>query len=66
MHPVLTQMLAVQHVKDMNEQATVARRVRMARRARRGPIMATACARPVETGAGRAVLECGVRTTRPA
>lgn len=36
MHPQLMALVAAEHVKDMRAQATVARRVRLARRARRG------------------------------
>lgn len=36
MHPQLMAMVAAEHVKDMRARATVARRVREARRARRG------------------------------
>ena len=41
MHPHLAQQLAAQHVKDMRAQAAAARRVREARRARRGYVVAT-------------------------
>jgi hypothetical protein len=36
MHPQLIALVAAEHVKDMRAQTTVARRVREARRARRG------------------------------
>jgi hypothetical protein len=36
MHPQIMAMVAAEHVKDMRAQATAARRVRQARRARRG------------------------------
>jgi hypothetical protein len=41
MHPHLVQQLAVQHVKDMQAEAVLARRARQARRARRGDIVTT-------------------------
>jgi len=37
MHPYFVSQLAAEHVNDMRAQATAARRVRQARRARRGP-----------------------------
>jgi hypothetical protein len=39
MHPQLAGQLAIQHVNDMRAEAAVARRARLARRARRGAIL---------------------------
>ena len=39
MHPTLAGQLATQHVRDMRVQAAVARRARLARRARRGHVV---------------------------
>ena len=39
MHPILAEQLAAQHVTDMRAEAAVARRARLARRARRGPVV---------------------------
>ncbi len=41
MHPILAQQLAAQHVNDMRAEAAAARRVRQARRARRGHVVVT-------------------------
>jgi hypothetical protein len=49
MHPYFVSQLAAEHVNDMKAQATAARRVREARRARRGqsaPAMAEAASQP--------------------
>jgi len=46
MHPQITAMVAAEHVKDMQAVATRERRVREARRARRGVIALNAAGRP--------------------
>jgi hypothetical protein len=42
MHPAITAMVAAEHVRDMQVEATRTRRARRARRARRGGILVTA------------------------
>jgi hypothetical protein len=51
MHPIIMQDLANQHVRDMQVTATVARRARLARRARRGYPAAVVLSRHVPYGA---------------
>ena len=46
-HPFILEQLAAEHVKDMQAAATRGRRVREARRARRGVIALTAAGRPL-------------------
>ncbi|HUZ54820.1 MAG TPA: hypothetical protein VMU94_20125 [Streptosporangiaceae bacterium] len=51
MHPQIIAMAAAEHVKDMQAEATRGRRVREARRARRGVITVAAAGRPVQPAA---------------
>jgi hypothetical protein len=51
MHPIIMQDLASQRVRDMQVTATVARRARLTRRARRGYPAAGVSSRPVPYGA---------------
>jgi len=47
LHPYMTALLAAEHVRDMQAAATRGRRVREARRARRGVIALPAAGRPL-------------------
>ena len=65
MHPQIIAWAAAEHVKDMQAAATRGRRVREARRARRGVIALTAAGRPLYQ-ASSAQTACDELTARAA